>query len=126
MPIGKDSIKTRVAKVSATEPVAESPAQGTAPASEAKPAAPKKPAAPRKPAAPKAEGADAPKAPAKKKPAAPKAEKPVEAPAEPRTEPAAAVLANVAPETVEAVIGHKEEQVSDKVQVGQKMPHYLL
>ena len=129
MPIGKDSIKTRVAKVSATEPVAEAPAQEAAPASETKPAAPKKPAAPRKPAAPKAEGTAAPKAPAKKKPSAPKVEKPVEAPAEPakpKTEPAVAVLANVAPETVEAVIGHKEDQGSDKVQVGQKMPHYLL
>jgi hypothetical protein len=37
-----------------------------------------------------------------------------------------AVLANVSPETVAAVIGHDEKKPSDKVQVGQKMPHYLL
>ena len=108
MPIGKDSIKTRVAKVSATEPVAEAPAQEAAPASEAKPAAPKKPAAPRKPAAPKAEAPVA---------EAPVAETPVVD---------TAVLANVSPETVAAVIGHDEKKPSDKVQIGQKMPSYLL
>ena len=121
MPIGKDSIKTRVAKVSAEETAAETPAEvkpATAPAKKA--ASPKKPAAPK---APKAEGETA-KAPAKKaatkKPAAPKAPK-AEAPVV-----ETAVLANVAPETVAAVIGHDEKKPADKVQIGQKMPNFLL
>ena len=130
MPIGKDSIKTRVAKVSATE-VAEAPAaEVKAPA---KKTAPKKPAAPK---APKAESktapakkpattkAAAPKKPAAKKPAAPKAPK-AEAPvATPAVE--TAVLANVAPETVAAVIGHDEKKAADKVKIGQKLPTHLL
>ena len=130
MPIGKDSIKTRVAKVSATE-VAEAPAaEVQAPA---KKTAPKKPAAPK---APKAESktapakkpattkAAAPKKPAAKKPAAPKAPK-AEAPvATPAVE--TAVLANVAPETVAAVIGHDEKKAADKVKIGQKLPTHLL
>jgi hypothetical protein len=37
-----------------------------------------------------------------------------------------AVLANVSPETVAAVIGHDEKKPSEKVQIGQKMPSYLL
>ena len=125
MPIGKDSIKTRVAKVAAEAP-AET-AQAEAPA-EVKPAA-KKPATkkPAAPKAPKAEGETPAKKPATKKapakkPAAPKAETPVaEAPAVDT-----AVLANVAPETVAAVIGHDEKKPSEKVQIGQKMPSYLL
>ena len=136
MPIGKDSIKTRVAKVAPAEDTAkaETPA-------EVKPAkAPaKKAAAPKAPKAPKAEGETA-KAPAKKaatkKPAAPKAPKApkaeapvaVETPAPVAEAPVVetAVLANVAPETVAAVIGHDEKKPADKVQIGQKMPNYLL
>ena len=102
MPIGKDSIKTRVAKVAAEEPKAETLA-------EVKPA-PKKPAT-RKPAAPKAPKAEAPAV------EAPVAETPVVD---------TAVLANVSPETVAAVIGHDEKKPSDKVKIGQKMPTYLL
>ena len=129
MPIGKDSIKTRVAKVAAPETISEEaiPAEvKSAPDSETKPSTPKKKSAP------KTSGESAPKTPAKKKPAAPKAE-PTAAPssvpasAEPiSTEPAVAVLSNVAPETVEAVVGHKEDKPADKIQVGQKMPHFLL
>ena len=37
-----------------------------------------------------------------------------------------AVLTNVAPETVAAVIGHKEDEKYEKVQIGQKMPDFLL
>ena len=37
-----------------------------------------------------------------------------------------AVLANVAPETVAAVIGHEENKGFEKVQVGEKMPVHLL
>ena len=134
MPIGKDSIKTRVAKVAPAEDTAkaETPAEvkpAKAPAKKA--ATPKKPATPK---APKAEGETA-KAPAKKaapkKPAAPKAPK-AEAVAEtsaPVVEAPAvetAVLANVSPETVAAVIGHDEKKPADKVQIGQKMPTHLL
>lgn len=127
MPIGKDSIKTRVAKVAA-EPAAEA-VQAEATPAEAP--AEVKPATPRKKPAPKTGTQTAPKAPAKKKPAAPKAEAPAEAkpeaPAETASvEAATAVLSNVAPETVEAVIGPAEEKASDKVQIGQKMPNYLL
>jgi hypothetical protein len=32
----------------------------------------------------------------------------------------------VAPETVAAVIGHDEKKPAEKVQIGQKMPSYLL
>ena len=125
MPIGKDSIKTRVAKVAPAE-VVDTPATETV---EVK--APAKKAAPKKPAAPKAEAkkpattkAAAPKKPAAKKPAAPKAPKadaPVAAPAV-----ETAVLTNVAPETVAAVIGHDEKKAADKVKIGQKLPAHLL
>ena len=37
-----------------------------------------------------------------------------------------AVLTNVSPETVAAVIGHKEDEKYEKVQIGQKMPDFLL
>ena len=106
MPIGKDSIKTRVAKVAAEAPAETAKVEAPA---EVKPAA--------------------------KKPAAPKAETPavtpaVEAPVAetPAATPAVdtAVLANVSPETVAAVIGHDEKKPSEKVQIGQKMPSYLL
>ena len=130
MPIGKDSIKTRVAKTAATEmpvagepalettapeaPTAE-PAMETAPAAEApaeaKPTAEIKPATEAKPAPKKRTASTA----TKKKPTAPKAEKPT-----------TAVLSSVAPETVEAVVGHKEDAKVEHVQVGQKMPNYLL
>ena len=115
MPIGKDSIQNRVAKAAAPEAAEAKTETSVDTPAEVKPA-PKK------------------RAPAKKKPAAPKAEAPVEAAAEAATEkpaevvaePTAAVLANVAPVTVEAVVGHKENAKVKHVQVGQKMPHYLL
>ena len=144
MPIGKDSIKTRVAKVAADEPKIEA-AKAESPA-EVKPAtkaATKKPTAPKKataPKAPKAEGEAAAKAPAKKpaapkksapkaeakKPAAPKAEAPVADTPVVTPTVDTAVLANVSPETVAAVIGHDEKKPSDKVKIGQKMPVHLL
>ncbi len=106
MPIGKDSIQKRVAKVeSAAETVAE-----TAPAAE-------KPAA-KKATTTKKCATTAAKKPAAKKPAA---AKPVADEA-----PATAVLSNVAPETVAAVIGHEEGTPSDRVSIGDKMPTYLL
>ncbi len=105
MPIGKDSIQKRVAKVApaATEEKTEE---------QATPAA-KKPAA-RKPAA---------KKPATGKSAAPKAEP---AKAETKAEPATAVMGNVAPETVEKVVGHAEKAPVEHVQIGAKMPTHLL
>ena len=103
MPIGKDSIKTRVAKVAAEAPAETAKVEAPA---EVKPAA---------------------KKPATRKPAAPKAEAPaVEAPVAETPVVDTAVLANVSPETVAAVIGHDEKKPSEKVQIGQKMPSYLL
>ena len=36
------------------------------------------------------------------------------------------VIANIAPETVEAVIGHKEKKDIEKVEIGTALPYYLL
>ena len=125
MPIGKDSIKTRVAKVAATEVAAPetSVAEATAPIAEAAPVA-KNPApaksTPKKRSTGTASAATT--GTTAKKKTTPKAEKPAEAPATIDT----AVLANVAPETVEAMVGHKEDAKIEHVQVGQKMPNYLL
>ena len=109
MPIGKDSITKRVAKQTpqseekiAPELVATTAA---APAKKATTSTAKKTTtAAKKPST-------------AKKPAAPKAE----APAVETT-----VLANVAPETVAAVIGHKEKEAVEIVQIGGKMPTHLL
>ena len=57
--------------------------------------------------------AQAPKAPAKKAPAK-------------KAAPKTAVMTNVAPETVEKVIAHKEGDNVQKVALGQAMPYYLL
>ena len=130
MPIGKDSIQKRVAK--ATE---------TAPAEELKVEAAEMPAAPRKrttstatkstsTGTKKTTSTGTKKTTTAKKPAtkadAPKVESPaVEAPVSKPTVDTA-VLANVSPETVAAVIGHDEKKPSDKVKIGQKMPTYLL
>ena len=131
MPIGKDSIQKRVAKATETAPVEEVKVEAAAPAE--KPAAKKTSTAKttsagaKKPAAPKAAAAKTASTGTKKattttkKPAAPKADKPAEAPVVDT-----AVLANVSPETVAAVIGHDEKKPSDKVKIGQKMPTYLL
>ena len=87
MPIGKDSITKRVAKIETTEkePVAETV---ETPAPAVKTAVKKTPA---------------------KKTALTKN-----------------VIANVAPETVEAVIGHKENKDVEKVEIGTDLPYYLL
>ena len=61
-----------------------------------------------KPAAP----APAKKAPAKK--------------AAPKAAPKAAVVTNIAPATVEKVVGHKENDAVAKYSLGQKLPYYLL
>ena len=115
MPIGKSSIEKRVAK---TEPEKKNQAPelvATTAAAPAKKAPAKKSSAAK--ATPKAPAA---KKPAAKKPATPKA--PKAAPAEVNT----GVLTNVAPETVEKVIGRKEKEACEIVQVGQKLPSHLL
>ncbi len=125
MPIGKDSIQKRVAKAAPAE--AEAPEKVAAPAETPVEAPAEKKPAPRKkaPAAPKAESAktEAPKATAPKK--AP-AKKPAAKAEAPKTEPATAVMGNVAPETVEKVVGHAEKAPVEHVQIGAKMPTHLL
>jgi hypothetical protein len=124
MPIGKDSITKRVAKQ--TEPAKEEKIAPELVATTA--AAPATTKAPAK----KATSASTAKktTTTTKKPAAPKAAAPkVEAPKAEATEAPVvetAVLANVSPETVAAVIGHKEDEKYEKVQIGQKMPDFLL
>ena len=137
MPIGKDSITKRVAKQTPKDDIvteALTPPQtedekiapelvatvGVAPAKTTKKAPAKKTTTAAKSTTAKATTA---KSTTAKKPAAPKktASKPAEAKAVETT-----VLANVAPETVEKVIGHKEDEKYEKVQIGQKMPDFLL
>lgn len=137
MPIGKDSITKRVAKQTpASDIVTETvtPPQtedkniapelvatvGVAPAKKTTTA--KKSMSTTKKTTTTAKATTA-KSTTAKKPAAPKktASKPVETKAVETT-----VLANVAPETVEKVIGHKEDEKYEKVQIGQKMPDFLL
>lgn len=156
MPIGKDSITKRVAKTATEEKniapelvatVAAAPAmEKKAPAMEKKAPATEKKASATEKKAPATEK----KAPAKKtasgtakktSSAAKKSSASTKkATAKDKTEtitltpPTAvdeklvdtAVLANVAPETVAAVIGHKEDEKYEKVQLGQKLPSFLL
>lgn len=117
MPIGKDSIQKRVAKVDTQDNIAPELVATTA-------AAPAKTSTPKKTTTKStttksttAKPATTAKKPAAKKPAAPKAE-------EVKVE--TAVLTNVSPETVEKVIGHKEDEKYEKVQIGQKMPTFLM
>ena len=118
MPIGKDSIKNRVAKATpATEETTPKTAAPKAPAKKPAAKAPAKAATTK--AAPKTAAKAPAKAPAAKKPAAPKA------PAK-KTEPTTTVMGNVAPETVEKVIGHPETQKAATVAIGGKLPTHLL
>lgn len=125
MPIGKDSITKRVAKTTneekiapelvattAAAPAAKAPAKTTSTAKKTTSTAKKTTTA--KKTAPKAETV--------KETLPPPAETPVkEAPVV-----ETAVLANVSPETVAAVIGHKEKEAVEIVQIGGKMPAHLL
>ncbi len=137
MPIGKDSITKRVAKPASPEST-NAPAKKSSPskttATEEKNIAPELVAT--------VAAAPAPKKSSAKKPAAPTAKKTVSAAKKPAvkveklTPPTAdqnsemtvetAVLANISPETVKAVIGHAENEKYEKVQIGQKMPDFLL
>ena len=128
MPIGKDSIQKRVAKVTETTPAEEVKVE-VAPA--------EKPAAPRKrttSSTPKSTSAGVKKTTSTGTKKTTTAKKPtpkveasvVETPVAETPAVDTAVLANVSPETVAAVIGHDEKKPSDKVKIGQKMPTYLL
>ena len=112
MPIGKSSIEKRVAKTDPEKNQAPELVATTA-AAPVKKAPAKKPTTTAK-ATTKSTTA---KKPAAKKPASPKA---------PIAEVNTGVLTNVAPETVEKVIGRKEKEACEIVQVGQKLPSHLL
>lgn len=136
MPIGKDSITKRVAKqaepakeasakekniapelvaTTAVAPVAKAPAKKTASSGEKKTTTTtKKGATAANKATSKAEKSDEEKF-------TPKTDATTETPVV-----ETAVLANVSPETVAAVIGHKEDEKYEKVRIGQKMPDFLL
>ena len=125
MPIGKDSIQKRVAKT-APEVKEEIVTEKVTPPTEQKaPAAPKKTTTTAKKATTttkkattstqkKTTTSTAKKSTAAKKPAAPK------------SAPATTVLANVSPETVEKVTGHKEGARPECIGIGQKLPTHLL
>ena len=118
MPIGKDSITKRVAKTTTEEKIAPELVATTAAAPAAKAPAKKSTSTAKK-------TTSTAKKPAAKK-TAPKAEPEKVAPVAEAPGVETAVLANVAPETVAAVIGHKEDEKYEKVQIGQKMPDFLL
>lgn len=122
MPIGKDSITKRVAKTEIKdENIAPELVATTGVAQEKAPA--KKAPAKKTTSGAKSTGTKSAntKSTATKKTVA-TAEKKAEKPADVNT----GVLSNVAPETVEAVIGHKENEKYEKVSVGDKMPNFLL
>lgn len=130
MPIGKDSITKRVAKTTNEEKIAPELVATTAAAPVAKAPAKKSTSTAKKTATTSTEKKTA----STKKPAAKKTAPKAKTAKETLTPPSAvdekivetAVLANVSPETVAAVIGHKEDEKYEKVQIGQKMPDFLL
>lgn len=138
MPIGKDSITKRVAK---QEPAKESNiapelvATTAAAPAEKKPAAKKTSYTAKKTASTTKKTTSTTKADSTaKKPAAKKPSPKAKTVTEKLTPPTAvdeklvdtAVLANIAPETVAAVIGHEEKAPSEIVQIGGKLPTHLL
>ena len=136
MPIGKNSITKRVATpqapakeekiapelVATVAAAPKTPTKKTASTTAKKPASStaKKPAA--KSTTTKSTTT---KSATAKKPAATKKET-LTPPTEPPKKVDTAVIANIAPETVAAVIGHKENTGFEKVQIGEKMPVHLL
>ena len=141
MPIGKDSITKRVAKQA--EPAKEASAKEkniapelvatTAVAPVAKAPAAKAPAKKTASSGEKKTTTTTKKGSTAANKATSKAEKSDEEKFTPKTDATTetpvvetAVLANVSPETVAAVIGHKEDEKYEKVQIGQKMPDFLL
>ena len=117
MPIGKDSITKRVAKQTTEEKnIAPELVATTAAATAKKAPAKKTSTTAKKPSSTASKSAAA------KKPASTAAKKPA------AKKPAVntGVLSSVAPETVEAVIGHKEDEKYEKVSIGDNMPTFLL
>ena len=124
MPIGKDSIQKRVAKAT-PEVKDENVTEKITPPTEEKPATVKKTATPKKTntTAKKTTATSTQKktttsAAKKTSSAKPAAKKPAT--------PATSVLANVSPETVEKVTGHKEGARPVCIGIGQKLPAHLL
>ncbi|MBQ9162252.1 MAG: hypothetical protein IJX74_03145 [Clostridia bacterium] len=117
MPIGKDSIQKRVAKT-APEAKTEVVTEKVTPPAETKPATAKKTSATTKKtttSTAKKSTSSAAKKPAAKKPAT--AKKVVES---------TAVIANISPEVVEKVTGHKEGAQPTVIGIGKKLPVHLL
>ena len=114
MSIGKSSITKRVAKT-ATEEKNIAPelvaTTAAAPKAEAKKAPAKKTTSAKKPAT-------------KKETVSEKLTPPEVEPKEKLVD--TAVIANISPETVAAVIGHEEKSGFEKVQLGDKLPVHLL
>lgn len=135
MPIGKDSITKRVAKTTTEEKNIAPELVATVAAAPEKAPAKKTTTTKKAPAKTTAQKTEA-KAPAAtaKKPAAKKTATKKETVKETVTPPSeapaktveTAVLTNVAPETVAAVIGHNEKEAVEIVQIGGKMPTHLL
>ena len=96
MPIGKDSITKRVAKIETSAPVAEDQVKAEAPVTATEP----------------------------EKAVAPKKSTPKKTTTKKST--AKTVIANIAPETVKAVIGHEENSGFEKIEIGSELPYYLL
>ena len=133
MPIGKDSITKRVAKTTTEEKIAPELVATTAAAPATKEPAKKTTSTAKKTTSTTKKTTSTTKtttSTAKK--AMPKEEIVKETLTPPSVAPEkasvveTAVLANVSPETVAAVIGHKEDEKYEKVQIGQKMPDFLL
>ena len=127
MPIGKDSITKRVAKQAEPEKTTE---KNIAPELVATSAAAPKATAKKAASTAKKPTNSSAKKPAAKKPT-PKTETVTVKLTPPEVDPKeklvdTAVIANIAPETVAAVTGHKENSGFEKVQVGEKMPVHLL
>lgn len=127
MPIGKDSIQKRVAKATEAAPAEEVKVEVVAETAPTQKPAVKKATTTKSTStgAKKPTSTGAKKAPAKK-PVAKVAAAKAAAVKEDKHAVDTAVLSNVSPETVAAVIGHDEKKPSDKVKIGQKMPTYLL
>lgn len=134
MPIGKDSITKRVAKQ--TSPAGETTAPeksnvapelvGTVAAAPKAPAkkASTSSATAKKTTSTKANGTASTTKPAAKTTNAKAPAQKKEAPTEAKVN--TGVLANVSPETVEKVTGHKENTGFEKVQIGDNLPAHLL
>ena len=127
MSIGKSSITKRVAKQAEPEKSTEKniapelvATVAVAPKADTKKAPAKK--ATTASTTKKTSSSTAKKAPAKKATATEK----LTPPAEESKKVDTAVIANISPKTVAAVIGHEEKSGFEKVQLGEKMPVHLL